>query len=76
MRDSGNRRSQRRSTVCQRLSSIRLNFPRDRGEVELRMPTHEVGRLSLMGDRKLAQLTAVEGRGIGHAGNPALRGCR
>ena len=39
-------------------------------------PINEVGRLSLVADRKLAQLTAVEGRGIGHAGNPALRGCR
>ena len=39
-------------------------------------PTNEVGRLSLIADRKLAQLTAVEGRGIGHAGKPALRGCR
>ena len=39
-------------------------------------PTHEVGRLSLMGDRKLAPLTAVEDRGIGHAGKPALRDCR
>ena len=29
-----------------------------------------------MADRKLVQLTAVEGRGIGHAGKPALRGCR
>ena len=39
-------------------------------------PTNEVGRLSLIADRKLAQLTAVEGRGIGHAGKPALKGCR
>ena len=38
--------------------------------------TNEVGRLSLMADRKLAQLTAVEDRGIGHAGKPALKGCR
>ena len=39
-------------------------------------PTNEVGRLPLIADCKLAQLTAAEGRGIGHAGNPALRGCR
>ena len=39
-------------------------------------PTHEVARLSLMADRKLAPLTAVEGCGIGHAGKPALRECR
>ena len=38
-------------------------------------PTNEVGILSLIADRKLAQLTAVEGRGIGHAGKPALRAC-
>ena len=39
-------------------------------------PTNEVVRLALIADRKLAQLTAAEGRGIGHAGKPALRGCR
>ena len=38
--------------------------------------TKEVGGLSLIADRKLAQLTAVDCRGIGHAGKPALRGCR
>ena len=35
-------------------------------------PINEVGRLSLISDRRLAQLTEVEGRGIGHAGKPAL----
>lgn len=35
-------------------------------------PTNEVGRLSLMADRKIAQLASTEGRGIGHAGKPAL----
>ena len=39
-------------------------------------PTNELGRLSLVADHKLVQLTAVEGRGIGHAGKPALRDCR
>ena len=36
-------------------------------------PTNEVGRLSLIADRKVAQLAAVEGRGIGHAGKPSRR---
>ena len=35
-------------------------------------PTNEVGRLSFLADRRLAQLTKVEGRGIYHAGNPAF----
>ena len=44
-------------------------------------PTNEVGRLSLIADRKLAELTTVEGRGIRHAGHPVIRkaapaGCR
>ena len=34
-------------------------------------PTNEVGRLSLIADRKIAQLAAAEGRGIGHVGKPA-----
>ena len=38
VRDSGDRRSQRRSTLCQCPCRIRLNFPRDRGDVQLRMP--------------------------------------
>ena len=36
-------------------------------------PSNEVGKLSLIADRKVAQSTAVKGRGIGHAGKPALR---
>ena len=35
--------------------------------------TNEVGRLSLIADRKVAQLAAVEGRGVSHAGKPSLR---
>ena len=37
-------------------------------------PINEVGKLSLIAERKLAQLTAVTGRGLGHAGKPALEG--
>ena len=33
---------------------------------------NEVGSLSHIGDRRVAELSATEGRGIGHAGNPAL----
>ena len=36
-------------------------------------PINEVGRLSLIADRKLAELTVVEGRGIRHAGHPVIR---
>ena len=38
-------------------------------------PTNEVGRLSFSAGRKFAPLTKVEGRGIRHAGKPALRAC-
>ena len=37
-------------------------------------PINEVGKLSLIAQRKLAQLTAVTGRGLGHAGKPAPEG--
>ena len=36
-------------------------------------PVNEVGSLSHIADRKVAELSAVEGRGIGHAGQPAFR---
>ena len=36
-------------------------------------PINEVGKLSLIAERKLAELTAVTGRGLGHAGKPLLR---
>ena len=35
-------------------------------------PINEVGKLSLIAERKLAELTAVTGRGLGHAGKPLL----
>ena len=35
-------------------------------------PANEVGTLSLISDRKIAPLAATQGRGIGHAGKPAL----
>ena len=35
-------------------------------------PINEVGKLSCIADRKVAPLTAVEGRGLGHAGRPEL----
>ncbi len=38
-------------------------------------PINEVGRLSLIGDRRVAHLAAVEGRGIGHAGKPCIGVC-
>ncbi|MDE0703292.1 MAG: hypothetical protein OXH59_06165 [Rhodospirillaceae bacterium] len=37
-------------------------------------PINEVGKLSLIAERKLAELTAVTGRGLGHAGKPAPEG--
>ena len=38
-------------------------------------PANEVGRLSLLKDRKFGPLTKVEGRGIRRAGKPELRAC-
>ena len=35
-------------------------------------PINEVGKLSLIAERRVAELTAVTGRGLGHAGKPAL----
>ena len=35
-------------------------------------PINEVGKLSLMAERRVAQLIAVRGRGLGHAGKPVL----
>lgn len=35
-------------------------------------PANEVGRLSLIADRRVAPLTATKSRGIGHAGKPTL----
>ena len=34
-------------------------------------PTNEVGKLSQIADRRVAQLSAARGRGLGHSGNPA-----
>ena len=35
-------------------------------------PINEVGKLSLIADRRVAQPIAIRGRGLGHAGKPAL----
>lgn len=37
-------------------------------------PMNEVGKLSMIAERRLAPLATVTGRGLGHAGKPALGG--
>ena len=41
----------------------------------LKCPANEVGRLSLVADRKLAPLIEIKSRGILSSGNPALKAC-
>ena len=58
------------------VSSLAVEVASSRADTGIsgdKCPTIEVGRLTVLADRKLARLTVVEGLGNGHVGKLAVR---